>query len=79
MMRDASGDECGNLVLGQEYNRPAEAGVLKKPRGSDFINPFSPISPLIPSGQVSFGLPRFLLPGGHHFITSFGNLPSSIL
>jgi hypothetical protein len=24
------------LVLGQEYNRPAEAGVLKKPRGSDF-------------------------------------------
>jgi hypothetical protein len=23
-------------VLGQEYNRPAEAGVLKKPRGSDF-------------------------------------------
>jgi hypothetical protein len=37
MMRGASGDECGNLVLGQEYNRPAEAGVLKKPRGSDFI------------------------------------------
>jgi hypothetical protein len=35
-MRGASGDECGNLVLGQEYNRPAEAGVLKKPRGSDF-------------------------------------------
>jgi hypothetical protein len=36
MMRGASDDECGNLVLGQEYNRPAEAGVLKKPRGSDF-------------------------------------------
>jgi hypothetical protein len=36
MMRGASGDECGNLVLVQEYNRPAEAGVLKKPRGSDF-------------------------------------------
>jgi hypothetical protein len=35
MMRGASGDECGKL-LGQEYNRPAEAGVLKKPRGSDF-------------------------------------------
>jgi hypothetical protein len=35
-MRGASGDEWGNLVLGQEYNRPAEAGVLKKPRGSDF-------------------------------------------
>jgi hypothetical protein len=35
-MRDATGDESGNLVLGQEYNRPAEAGVLKKPRGSDF-------------------------------------------
>jgi hypothetical protein len=31
MMRGASGNECGNL-LGQEYNRPAEAGVLKKPR-----------------------------------------------
>jgi hypothetical protein len=31
MMRGVSGDECGNL-LGQEYNRPAEAGVLKKPR-----------------------------------------------
>jgi hypothetical protein len=31
MMRGASGDECGNL-LGQEYNRHAEAGVLKKPR-----------------------------------------------
>jgi hypothetical protein len=37
-MRGASGDECGNLVLGQEYNRPAEAGVLKKPRGSDFYH-----------------------------------------
>jgi hypothetical protein len=37
MMRGASGDECGNLVWGQEYNRPAEAGVLKKPRGSDFL------------------------------------------
>jgi hypothetical protein len=36
MMRGASGDECGNLVLEQEYNRPAEAGVFKKPRGSDF-------------------------------------------
>jgi hypothetical protein len=35
MMRGASGDECGKL-LGQEYNRPAQAGVLKKPRGSDF-------------------------------------------
>jgi hypothetical protein len=31
MMRGASGDECGKL-LGQEYNRPVEAGVLKKPR-----------------------------------------------
>jgi hypothetical protein len=36
MMRGASGDEWGKL-LGQEYNRPAEAGVLKKPRGSDFF------------------------------------------
>jgi hypothetical protein len=46
---------------------------------SSYINPFSPISPLIPSAQVSLGLPRFLLPDGRHFITSFGNLPSSIL
>jgi hypothetical protein len=44
MMRGASGDECGNLVLGQEYNRPAEAGVLKKPRGSD-LRPFRLGSP----------------------------------
>jgi hypothetical protein len=29
-------------------------------------NPFSPISPLIPSAQVSLGLPRFLLPGGRY-------------
>ena len=43
------------------------------------INPFSPINPLIPSAQVSLGLPRFLLPGGRYFITSFGNLPYSIL
>jgi hypothetical protein len=28
---------------------------------------------------VSLGLPRFLLPGGRHFRTSVGNLPSSIL
>ena len=41
--------------------------------------PFPPISPLIPSAQVSLGPPRFLLPGGLHFITSFGNLPSPIL
>ena len=46
---------------------------------SSSTNPFSPISPLIPSAQVSLGLPRFLLPGGLHFITSFGNSPSSIL
>jgi hypothetical protein len=43
MMRGASGDECGNL-LGQEYNRPAEAGVLKKPREAtltfNFFTPF---------------------------------------
>ena len=46
---------------------------------SSSVNPFSPISPLVPSAQVSLGLPHFLLPGGRHFITSFGNLPSSIL
>jgi hypothetical protein len=28
---------------------------------------------------VTLGLPRFLLPGGRHFITSFGNLPYFIL
>ena len=33
---------------------------------------------LISSAQVSLGLPRFLLPGGLHFITSFGSLLSSI-
>jgi len=37
---------------------------------SSSINPFSPTSPLIPSAQVSLSLPRFLLPGGLHFITS---------
>ena len=36
---------------------------------SSSINPFSPISPLTPSVQVSLGLPRFLLPGGLHFMT----------
>ena len=36
-------------------------------------------SHLIPSAQGSLGLPRFLLPGGRDFITSFGNLPSSSL
>ena len=41
--------------------------------------PFPPISPLISSAQVSLGLPSFLLPGWLHFVTSFGNLPSSIL
>jgi hypothetical protein len=30
---------------------------------SSSTNPFSPNSPLIPSTQVSLGLPRFLLPG----------------
>jgi hypothetical protein len=39
MMRGASGDECGKL-LGQEYNRPAEAGVLKKPREATFLDSF---------------------------------------
>jgi hypothetical protein len=46
---------------------------------SSSTNPFSPISPPICSTHVSLGLPRFLLLGGRHFITSFGNLPSSIL
>ena len=36
---------------------------------SSSINPFSPISSLIPSAQVSLGLPRFLLPGCLRFIT----------
>ena len=42
---------------------------------SSSINPVSPISPLIPSAQVSLGLPRFLLPGGLHFITFFWQSP----
>jgi hypothetical protein len=46
---------------------------------SSSINLFPPISPLIPYVQVSLGLPRFLLPGGRHFTTSFGNFLSSIL
>jgi hypothetical protein len=46
---------------------------------SSSINHFSPISPVITSAQVSLGLPRFLLPGGRPFTTSFGSLPSSIL
>jgi hypothetical protein len=46
---------------------------------SSSCNPFSPIIPLIPSAQVSFGLPRFLLPDGRHSSTPFGSLPSSIL
>ena len=41
---------------------------------SSSINPFSPISPLILSAQLIL-----VLPGGRHFVTSFGNLPSSIL
>jgi hypothetical protein len=40
-MRGASGDECGKL-LGQEYNRPAEAGVLKKPREATLTLTFNP-------------------------------------
>jgi hypothetical protein len=42
MMRGASGDECGSL-LGQEYNRPAEAGVLKKPREETLTLTFNSI------------------------------------
>ena len=41
---------------------------------SSSINLFSPISSLIPSAQLRLGLPRFLLPGGCRFITSFGNM-----
>ena len=41
---------------------------------SSSINSFSPISLLIPSAQVSLGLPRFLLSGGRHFITSLHKL-----
>src|SRR5215467_12164746 len=51
--------------------------LLSSQSSSD--NPFSPIIPLIPSVQVNLGLPRFLLPGGRHFSTSFGSLHSSIL
>jgi len=40
--------------------------------------PSIPFFPSVPSAQVSLGLPHFLLPGGCHFNTSFGSLPSSI-
>jgi hypothetical protein len=49
------------------------------PFQSSSTNPFSPISPLIPFAQVSLDLSSFLHPGGRHFITPFGNLPSSNL
>jgi len=42
---------------------------------SSSTDPFSPISPLILSTQVSLSLPRFLVPGGRHFIITFGNFP----
>jgi hypothetical protein len=42
MMRGASGDECEKL-LGQEYNRPAEADVLKKPREATLTLTFYPL------------------------------------
>jgi hypothetical protein len=38
---------------------------------SSSLSPFSSIIPLIPSAQLSLGLPRFLLPDGRHFSTSF--------
>jgi hypothetical protein len=58
-----------------QYLLPPVASVIPV----SFHQPFSPIIPQIPSAQLSLGLLRFLLPGGHHFITYFGNLPSSIL
>jgi hypothetical protein len=42
-------------------------------------NTFSPNIPLIPSTQVKFGLPLFLLSDGRHSSTPFGSLPSTIL
>jgi len=44
---------------------------------SSLLTPFSPISSQIPSAQLALGLPRFLLLGGPHFVTSFGSLPLS--
>ena len=46
---------------------------------SSSINPFSPQQSSYPFRPGTFGFPRFLLPGGLHFIISFGSLPSSIL
>jgi hypothetical protein len=37
---------------------------------SSSCNPFSPIIPLIPSAQVSYGMLLFLLPDGRHSTTS---------
>ena len=44
---------------------------LKKSFRCQKVKPFSPTSPPIPSAQVALDLPRFLLPGGLHFITFF--------
>ena len=44
-----------------------------------FINPLPPNSSLTASAQVRLRLPRFPLLDGLHFITSFGNLLSSII
>jgi len=71
--------QCFNIFLRQFDNYIIFFLQFPLSFQSSSINPFSPISPLIPSAQVSLGLPHFLLPGGLHFMTSFSNFPSSIL
>jgi len=56
------------------YHLPAGISVIPL----FFLQSFLSHSHLIPSAQVGLGLPRFLLPGGRHFITSFGKVSSSI-
>ena len=71
--------QCFHIFLRQFNNHNIFFLQLFLSFQSSSISPFSPIIPLIPSSQVSLGVQSFLLPGGRHFITSFGNLPSSIL
>ena len=82
---------CSNwLLFSRLYNVPtsscARLAIVVSSFSSCFCHssrlpsiPFPPISPLIPSARVRLGLPRFLLPGGRHFITSLFQLMHTII
>ena len=61
---DVSTSSCAHLAIILSYSSIClcHSSLL-------LLIPFPPNSPLIPSAQVALGLPRFLLPGGLHFIT----------